>query len=103
MDLIWKSKKIEIVRDVLDAMYACANKEEAQEFKTAYAKVHGMAKAESDLGFLTGEMNDERRHLAYDWFEVFHPIIGICDPTDDEILDAGARLASRRYQSVSES
>ena len=93
MSFIWKDKKIEFVKDTLEAMYGCESKEEAQALKAAYAAEHGQEKAEEDLGFLTGEMNDEDRHRAYDWFDVSHPVLGRADLTPQEILDAGKRFA----------
>ena len=80
--------------EIADAFTACKTKEEAQAFVKAYEKTTEHARA--NLGYMLGYFSSQTRAKFYDWCDLSHPIFGKTDPTPEEALAAGKRLAGKQ-------
>jgi hypothetical protein len=95
--VIWKGKDLETYGDVLDAMAAITDRDEAQEFKRAYTEQFPDV-ADNNLGYLAGYCSNDEMLRIFDLFDVEHPIFGRTIPTSLEALRAGFDLARKREE-----
>ncbi len=90
----WKGKELRTNGDLMtDGIEKCNSPEEAKEFMKIYfaENVH----AYSNISYLAGYYSEEMKHRIFEWFECAHPIFGTRDPTPEEALNAGKRLAKK--------
>ena len=98
--LEWRGKTIDSYGDLLNVMIDILDngtKEEARKF-TAHCQAHWPKSADSNLGWLTGDMNRKHAHQAFDWFGVEHPVSGKRDLTADEAFQLGKDWAAKNMR-----
>jgi hypothetical protein len=94
MDFTWNGSHIHNVGNVLDVISAIETKKEADDFLMTYASnIGGVETAKHNIGWLSAELNDEKRRRVCELFGTVHPVIG--NPitvTDKALKDAAGRL-----------
>ena len=89
--LIWKEKELTKVRDIIDAACALESKEEGQEFMQLYIEDSGEDVARSNVGYITGYLDEETAKRIMDFCSVTHPIFGDRQVTSQEAFDEGVK------------
>jgi hypothetical protein len=90
----WKGRELNTIGDLMThGIDKCDTPEEAQEFMRLYEAENPHAR--DNIGYLAGYYSTEKKHQIFEWFGVHHPIFGILDPTPEQALGAGMKLAER--------
>jgi hypothetical protein len=91
--MIWKGKHLQTYGDIIEAIRACSNQTEAQDFLCKYTVYCGnnIKIAESNIGYLAGYLSKEEAIKIFELFHVTHPIFGDTWPTPEEAFEMGQK------------
>ncbi len=87
----WKGKKIVTYGDIGKCITSIKTREEAQEFLALYKS--DCEYAEHNIGYISGYYDNETASRIRDLFHVHHPIFGNKNPSPEEALEAGKKMA----------
>lgn len=89
---IWKDREIKTIGDLIDAMCALENADEAQAFMEGYRAVNEHAYA--NVGYCTGYLAGEQGQRLREWCQAAHPIFGMTTLSPEAAFEAGKSWAS---------
>lgn len=86
----WRGEILITYSQLIKAITAISSPEEAQEFLSAYRQVNSYA--DSNIGWLIGEVDRDVGKKIIEWFGCSHPIFGTKFPTPEEALRIGMEI-----------
>jgi flagellar biosynthesis GTPase FlhF len=90
----WRGRTLKTYGDIMrHGIDKCKTPEEARKFMALYRKetVH----AAPNIGYMSGYYDSANMRSIQECFQVSHPIFGSYEPTPEEALETGKRMARR--------